>query len=64
MNRISVDFGKQIGAIRPLHGVNSGPRTYSFYHNTTQYFQEAGIPYLYQSAYDLTFSFLIQLLKE
>ncbi len=26
--------------------------------------QEAGIPYLYQSAYDLTFSFLIQLLKE
>ncbi|MBO4297934.1 MAG: hypothetical protein J5998_03975 [Clostridia bacterium] len=45
MNRISVDFSKQVGAIRPLHGVNSGPRTYSFYHNTTQYFQEAGIPY-------------------
>ncbi len=26
--------------------------------------EEAGVPYVYQSAYDLTYSFLIQLLKE
>ena len=26
--------------------------------------REAGIPYVYQSAYDLTYSFLTQLLKE
>ncbi len=45
MNTVSVDFSKHVGTIRPLHGVNSGPRTYSFYHNTTKYFQEAGIPY-------------------
>lgn len=45
MNRISVDFSKPISTIRPLHGVNSGPRTYSFYHDTSKYFVEAGIPY-------------------
>ena len=45
MNQISVDFSKPVGTIRALHGVNSGPRTYSFYHNTTEYFIEAGIPY-------------------
>ena len=29
-----------------------------------QAMRDAGIPYVYQSAYDLTFSFLNQLLKE
>ncbi len=45
MNTVTTDFSKTIGKIRPLHGVNSGPRTYSFFHNTSEYFIEAGIPF-------------------
>ena len=45
MNDISIDFSKNIGTIRPLHGVNNGPLTYGFVLNTSQYFKEAGIPY-------------------
>lgn len=44
MNRVQVDFSRRTGVIRPLHGVNNGPRTYSFFHNTTPFFVEAGIP--------------------
>ena len=45
MSMVSVDFSDKIGKINPLHGVNSGPRTYCFYMNTSEYFKEAGIPY-------------------
>ena len=45
MNDISIDFSKNVGTIRPLHGVNNGPLTYGFVLNTSQYFKEAGIPY-------------------
>ncbi len=45
MNTVRIDFSKKVTAIRPLHGVNNGPRTYSFFHNTSEYFVEAGIPF-------------------
>ncbi len=45
MNTAFVDFSKPISTIRPLHGVNSGPKTYSFYHDTSASFREAGIPF-------------------
>ena len=45
MNRVTIDWNVSVGKIRPLHGVNSGPRTYSFAHDTSEYFREAGIPF-------------------
>ena len=44
MDRITVDFTKHAGPVRPLHGVNSGPRTYCFYRNESDAFRDAGIP--------------------
>ena len=44
MDRICVDFAKTAGAVRPLHGVNSGPKTYCFYRDESKAFAEAGIP--------------------
>ena len=31
--------------IKPLHGVNGGPKTYNFSFDTSKYFKEAGIPF-------------------
>lgn len=44
---LSVDFGKDAGRpIRPLHGVNSGPRNVSFVYDARPQFVEAGFPYV------------------
>ena len=41
---VSVDFSSRKGAIRPLHGVNNGPKTTGFYRDASKLFREAGIP--------------------
>ena len=45
MATINVDLSKVIGKIRPVHGVNGGPRTTNFTYNATDFFKEASIPY-------------------
>lgn len=45
MSNVKVDFSKDTGKIKPLHGVNNGCRTAAFMYDTTDYFKEAGIPY-------------------
>ncbi|MDY5015770.1 MAG: hypothetical protein SO063_06850 [Eubacteriales bacterium] len=44
-NRITVDFDAGKGAVRPLHGVNNGPKTVCFTCDTSALFREAGIPF-------------------
>ncbi|MEA4823583.1 MAG: hypothetical protein VB111_05625 [Clostridiaceae bacterium] len=41
---ITVDFTAETGVIRPLHGVNNGPKTTGFYRDASALFREAGIP--------------------
>lgn len=45
MTNIVIDFSKQSGTIKPLHGVGGGPLTQTFDYDTTSCFQAAGIPY-------------------
>lgn len=45
MAQIRIDFSKPIGKMKPMHGVNSGPRTKVFTYNATHLFREAGIPF-------------------
>lgn len=45
MPTVSVDFQRLLGPIKPLHGVNNGPRTYAFHYDTTRWFEEAHIPF-------------------
>ncbi len=42
---IKVDFGKTVGRMKPVHGVNNGPITRLFHRNMSAYFKDAGIPY-------------------
>lgn len=48
MKRITVDLGKTVGRIRPMHAVNNGP-VYKFKEDqritNIDYFRDAGIPY-------------------
>lgn len=45
MNQVTVDFGRTVGAIKPVHGVNNGPVTCNFWYDATPLFQRAHIPY-------------------
>jgi len=45
MADIRIDFSKNVGKMKPLHGVNSGPKTKVFTYNSTPYFLEAGLPF-------------------
>ncbi|MBR5312163.1 MAG: hypothetical protein IKU40_04695 [Clostridia bacterium] len=45
MANIRIDFSKTVGKMKPLHGVNSGPKTKVFTYNSTPYFLEAGLPF-------------------
>ena len=45
MADIRIDFSKTVGPMKPLHGVNSGPKTKVFTYNSTPYFREAEIPF-------------------
>lgn len=42
---VKVDFDRTIGRVKPLHGVNNGPKTGGFHLDMSRYFLEAGIPY-------------------
>lgn len=55
MKNIHVDFNIEKGSIKPLHGVNNGPKTYGFQYDNSKYFKEAGIPYsrLHDTEYPL-----------
>ena len=44
MANVKIDFSKNIGKIKPLHGVNSGPRTKVFTYDATDLFMDMGIP--------------------
>ena len=44
MANVNVDFSKNIGKIKPMHGVNSGPRTKVFTYNASDIFEEIGVP--------------------
>lgn len=44
MSNVSVNFQNKIGNIKPLNGVNSGPKTKVFTYNATDLFLEANIP--------------------
>lgn len=46
MNKISVDFGKIVGRIKPLHGVNNGPKSLGLFRDMSEHFVNAGIPYV------------------
>jgi hypothetical protein len=45
MHTVTIDAGKTVGKIKPLHGVNNGPKTQIFNYDTSKYFTEAGIPF-------------------
>lgn len=45
MSTMKIDFSKIVGRIKPLHGVNNGPKTLTFSRDMSKYFVEAGIPY-------------------
>ncbi|MBQ0101385.1 MAG: hypothetical protein KBT31_01130 [Firmicutes bacterium] len=42
---LKADFTKINGVINPVHGVNNGPRTGHFLHDSSKWFKEAQIPY-------------------
>ena len=42
---IKADFSSTVGPMRPVHGVNNGPRTDDFMMDATDLFREIGIPY-------------------
>ena len=45
MKRASVCFDKPVRPMKPVHGVNNGPKTRLFSIDMSKYFVEAGIPY-------------------
>ncbi len=45
MANIQIDFSMTVGKMKPLHGVNSGPKTKVFTYNATDMFLEAGFPF-------------------
>lgn len=45
MPNIRIDFSDTVGRMKPVHGVNSGPRTKVFTYNATPLFVEAGLPF-------------------
>ena len=42
---IKADYSSPVGPMRPVHGVNNGPRTDDFMMDATDLFREIGIPY-------------------
>ena len=45
MASVLIDLSKKLGKIKPVHGVNSGPRTKVFTYDASPLFEEIGIPY-------------------
>ncbi|MCL2159107.1 MAG: hypothetical protein FWH48_06855 [Oscillospiraceae bacterium] len=46
MAHITVDLKKEHGKIKPLHGVNNGPKTWNFWFDATDTFRQAAIPFV------------------
>ena len=46
MAHITVDLKKEYGRIKPLHGVNNGPKTWNFWFDATESFKRASIPFV------------------
>jgi xylan 1,4-beta-xylosidase len=46
MAMISINLAERIGSIKPLHGVNGGPVSYGSLLDVSDYFREAGIPFV------------------
>ena len=44
MTKVNVDFSKPTAKMKPMHGVNSGPRTKVFTYNASDLFKGMGIP--------------------
>ena len=44
MPNINIQFDKILGKMKPMHGVNSGPRTKVFTYDASDLFRQAGIP--------------------
>ena len=44
--RIQVDFSRELGPIKPLHGVNNGPFNWGGRANVSVFHREAGIPWV------------------
>ena len=49
MGNIAVNFQKEMGKIKPLNGVNSGPKTKVFTYDASEYFKEANIALVFTS---------------
>ena len=45
MKHLTLDFTKERGNIKPMHGVNNGPLTEDFSQDASPWFQEAHIPF-------------------
>ncbi len=43
--KLTVDFTRPVGPVRPVHGVNNGPQTRNFLRDATDLFREIGIPF-------------------
>ena len=43
---MTVDFSRDAGRIKPLHGVNNGPVCYGNLVDVTDYYRNAGFPYV------------------
>lgn len=43
-DELRVDFGKEVGVVRPLHGVNGGPLNYGETVDLTSYWREIAVP--------------------
>ena len=46
MLNINVDPKKELGAVKPLHGINNGPISLAGVHNTEKEYAEMGIPFV------------------
>ena len=45
MASINIRFDQIVGKMKPMHGVNSGPRTKVFTYDASELFRQAGIPF-------------------
>lgn len=46
MTDVRIDCDRITGSIKPLHGVNNGPVSHHFWHDTSHYYKEIGVPYI------------------
>lgn len=59
--RIYVNFEKEAGLIKPLHGINNGPLSYGDCMDQSAFYQQAGIPYVRLHDTDFPFGFRVNI---